>query len=149
MQRTSPESSLLSSWFLLITQKTTRIAQLPVGEPGDLPLAEWEQQKMGQIDRQTKSIEEKKMCQSTQEELLSYIRSRTIVIILRLHPESKMALGQNLPRPVLCSKKMTAVRGESPGRISKAFSLLECQQNEEMILRKEGGGDGENEISLT
>lgn len=44
---------------------------------------------------------------------------------------------------------MTAVRGESPGRISKASSLLECQQNEEMILRKEGGGDGENEISLT
>jgi len=60
-----------------------------------------------------------------------------------------MAFGQDLPCPVLCSKTMTAVRGESPGRISKASSLLECQQNEEMILRKEGGGDGEYEISLT
>lgn len=52
MQRMSPESLFLSSMrFLLITQKTTRIAKLLVGEAGGLPLAEREKQKNG-TDRQ-------------------------------------------------------------------------------------------------
>lgn len=87
MQRMSPESPSLSSWFLLTTQKTTRIAQ---------PLAEQEQQ-MGQTD----SIREKKMWQSTQEKLLLCIGSRTIVLILRLHQKPRWHSGKIFH--VLCS----------------------------------------------